>query len=85
MFGLTKLINKELYGYFVAKLYMSNNYLRPTVPATASKQHYKYLVCLDLYTHITVALTLVICPTAANLCVDTTVEILLSARCLKTM
>ena len=75
--GLTKLIHKKLYGSLVAKWYMSNNSLRPTVPDTSSNKHSKSLLLLNLYTHKNVALTLIIWATAINFWVDIIVEILL--------
>ena len=57
MFGLTKLIYKTLNGCLVAKLYISNNSLRPTVPETPSHIQSKSLLCLILYTHKNVART----------------------------
>ena len=64
IFGLTKLIYRKVYGSFVAKLYISNNSLRPTVPETSSRKHSKYLLFLNLYTHKNVSFTLMICATA---------------------
>ena len=76
IFGLTKLIYKKLYGSFVAKSYISNNSLRPTVPKTSSNKHSKSLLLRNLYTHKNVAVTLIIGATAVFFGVDTIVEIL---------
>ena len=64
---------KKLHGSLVAKLYISNNSLRPTVP----DRHSKSLLCINLYTHKNVVLTLFCWATAVFVCVDTIVERLL--------
>ena len=80
IFGLTKLIYAKLDGSFVAKCYMSNNSLRPTVPDTSSNRHSRSLLVLNLYTHKTGALILTSWATAVCFGVDTIVELLLCFR-----
>jgi hypothetical protein len=55
---------KNLYGSFVAKLYIYNNSFLVNKPETSSKKASKYLLLRNLYTHRNVALTLIICATA---------------------
>ena len=59
-FGLAKLIYIKIYGWLVAKYYISNISLRPTVPESSSNKHSESLLLRRRYTHKHVALTLII-------------------------